>query len=248
MRTKTLALSALLGLLGAASAMAAPVYSVNGVGYINTTFPAGTFTLLTDPLIATPDNTLSNVMPNVNAQYKFAIVYSFSGGVYTTEEIGVKTNANNHSGWQNGGGDITLNPGQAVFFYNSTASPMSATFVGTIPQTNTPVSGNFPNGLTNTLNPGLNLIGSIVPASGDLCSNTITAMTFMHKFDYVYTYDPTNGGFSGQDIVQKTGTGHGYLNEWSIGDPVIDQVTYGFFYWNNQAGNVNWVENFSINP
>jgi hypothetical protein len=247
MRTKTLALSALLGMLSSASLMAQStnVYSLNAVGYINTTFPAQSYTILTCPLIAGVDangvtNSLNVVLNNTNnngAAYKHATVFQMAGGIYTVTEAGVGTAAN-ASGWAGGGSDVTLNPGQAVFFYNSTTAAMSATFVGTVPQ----------GSLTNTLTPGYNLVGSIVPTSGDLSSNSIMAATFMVKHDFVFTYDPTNGGYGPKDAIVAPGVGSGYNNEWTAGDPIIDQVSYGFFYWNNQATNETWVENFSVNP
>jgi hypothetical protein len=238
MRTKILALSAVLGALSSVSVMAQTnVYSQNAVGYINVTFPANSYTVLTCPLICSPDNTLNTVLPNTNGQYKKAKVYAFSGGNYTVTEIGSATSVA-PTGWSGGGSDITLTPGSAVFFYNSTAAAMSATMVGTVPQ----------GSLTNTLIPGYNLVGSIVPASGDLCSNSITVLTNIFKKDFVYTYDPTNGGYSGKDIVSAPGNGSGYNGQWNGGDPVIDQVGYGFFYYNNQGTNNPWVENFSINP
>jgi len=247
MRTKTLALSAVLGLIGSASVMAQNVYSVNAVGYVNVTFPANSYTILTDPLVASPDNTLSNVLPNLNGQYKKAKVYAFAGGNYTSIEVGESTSLA-PSGWSLGGADITLNPGQAVFFYNSTASAMSATLVGQVPQTSTGVvTPNLPNGLTNTLIPGYNLVGSIVPASGDL-STGLAALTNITKKDFVYTYDPTNGGYSGKDNVTAPGKGIGYNNQWSLGDPIIDQTGFGFFYFNNQTTNETWVQSFSVNP
>jgi hypothetical protein len=240
MRTKTLALSALLGMIGAASAIAQTnVYSVNAVGYINVTFPAHTYTILTCPLVCSPDNTLNTVLNNTNAQYKKAAIYAFAGGTYTTIETGVGTGVN-ASGWSSGGADVSLNPGTACFFYNSTAAAMSATFVGTVPQ-------NGAYNMTNTLIPGWNLVGSIVPAAGDLSTNPISALTNIFKKDFVYTYDQTNG-YSSKDVVTAPGIGTGYNNQWSAGDPVIEQVGFGFFYWNNSAVNNAWVENFSINP
>jgi hypothetical protein len=238
MRTKILALSAVLGALSSVSVMAQTnVYSQNAVGYINVTFPPASYTLLTCPLICSPDNTLNTVLPNTNGQYKKAIVYAFSGGNYTVTEVGASTAAY-PTGWAGGGADITLTPGSAVFFYNSTANAMGATMVGTVPQ----------GSLTNTLIPGYNLVGSIVPASGDLSTNPITQLTNIFKKDFVYTYDPTNGGYSQKDIVSAPGLNQGYNGQWVQGDPIIDQVGYGFFYWNNQATNNPWVENFTINP
>jgi hypothetical protein len=240
MRTKTLALSALLGLIGGAAAIAQNVYSVNAVGYINLTFPANTYTILTCPLICSPNNAISNILNDQNKAYKGAKVYGFANGNYTVTESGVATGFD-PSGWANGGNDIILNPGSAAFFYNSTTAAMSATFVGTVPQ-----NGTY--NMTNALNPGFNLVGSIVPASGDLSTNPITQLTNIFKHDFVYTYDPNAGGYSGKDIVGGPGSGSGYNNVWGLGDPQINQVGYGFFYWNNQATNNPWVENFTINP
>jgi hypothetical protein len=237
MRTKTLALSALLGMLGTAALVAQTnVYSLNAVGYVNVTFPAGTYTILTCPLICSPDNTLNSVLPDTNAQYKKALVYQYSGGAYTVTENGVGTGAD-PSGWGGGGADVTLNPGQAVFFYNPTAADMQATFVGQVPQ----------GSLTNALIPGYNLVGSIVPTSGDLPTNSITQLTNYTKHDFVYTYDPV-AGYSGQDSVVAPGNGSGYNNQWTGGDPVTTNVTQGFWYFNNSAATNNWVETFSVNP
>jgi len=229
-------LSALLGALGSVSVMAQTnVYSLNAVGYINVTFPAGTYTILTCPLIASPDNTLNTLLNDTNGQYRHAQVYQFSGGTYTVTESGVSTAAD-PSGWATGGADVTINPGQAVFFYNPTAAAMSATFVGTVPT----------GSLTNALNPGYNLVGSIVPASGDIATNSLIGLTNYTKHDFVYTYDPVNG-YSSQDSVVAPGNGTGYNNEWTLGDPVTTNVAQGFFYYNNATGtNYGWVENYSV--
>jgi hypothetical protein len=234
MRTKTLLLSALLGAIGSISVHAQSVYSLNAVGYINVTFAAGTYTILTCPLQASPDNTLNTLLPNTNGQYKKAQVYQYTGGSYTVTEFGVSTNAN-ATGWATGGADVTINPGQAVFFYNPTASAMTATFVGTV----------LTGPVTNALIPGYNLVGSMVPASGDLATNSIMSLTNYTKHDFVYTYDPASG-YSGQDSVVAPGIGTGYNNEWTLGDPIVSNVYDGFWYFNNASTNNNWVENYSV--
>jgi hypothetical protein len=254
MRTKTLALSSLVGLLGSVAALAQStnVYSINSVGYINTTFPANSYSILTCPLICGVDangitNSLNVVLPNTNAQYKKAQVYAFAGGTFTITEVGVGTGIA-PSGWASGGSDVSLTPGVACFFYNSTTAAMSATFVGTVPQTNNYI-------MTNPLAPGMNLVGSIIPATGDVSTNVIMQLTNIFKKDYVYTYDPTNGGFSPLENVAGAALAApgAYVNSannagWAVQDPIIDQVSYGFYYWNNQAFTNNWVENFTINP
>src|SRR5688572_17861389 len=65
MKTKTKFLTALVALAGGASLMA-QVYSVNMVGYINLTMPAG-FSLVGNQL-STGGNTLSQVFPSVPAE------------------------------------------------------------------------------------------------------------------------------------------------------------------------------------
>jgi hypothetical protein len=234
MRTKTLLLSTLLGAIGTVGLHAQSVYSLNAVGYINVTFPAATYTILTVPLQASPDNTLNTLLPNTSGQYKKAQVFQFTGGTFTVTEVGVSTNVN-ATGWATGGADVTINPGQAVWFYNPTATAMTATFVGSVltgPQ-------------TNALIPGYNLVGSIVPASGDIVSNSITSLTNVSRHDFVYQYDPVNG-YGPQDAVVASGLGTGYNNEWTAGDPVVPNVYDGFWYFNNATTNNNWVENYSV--
>jgi hypothetical protein len=235
MRTKTLLLSALLGALVSVSVHEQNVYSHNSVGYINVTFAPGTYTILTVPLVGSPDNTLNTLLPNTNGQYKKAQVFAFSGGAFTITEIGVSTNAN-ASGWATGGADVSLTPGSAVWFYNPTTAAMTATFVGTV----------LTGPVTNALIPGFNLVGSMVPASGDLATNSIMSLTNYTKHDYVYTYDPASAQYSGQDSVVAPGNGTGYDNEWTLGDPIISNVYDGFWYFNNATTNNNWVENYSV--
>jgi len=196
------------------------VYSLNAVGYITVTLPAASYTMLTDPLVETPDNTLNTVLPNTAGAYKKAKVYFFSGGSFGAPISGLATS------WSDGGGDV-LAPGHAVFFYNSTATAMTATFVGQVPT----------GSLTNTLTPGYNLVSSIVPAQGDLVTNPITLLPATKK-DFVYTYDPT-AGYSAKESFSAAG--------WSA-HPTLNQTGYGFYFFNNQATNENWVENFTINP
>jgi len=236
MRTKTLLLSALLGALGSVSVHAQNVYSLNAVGYINVTFPPASYTILTVPLVGSPDNTLNTLLPNTNGQYRHAQVFAFANGAFTITETGVAVAAN-PTGWAGGGADISLTPGTAAWFYNPEATNMTATFVGTVltgPQ-------------TNTLIPGFNLVGSIVPASGDLATNSIMSLTNTTRHDYVYTYDPI-AGYGPQDNVAAPGNGQAgsYLNEWTAGDPIISNVYDGFFYFNFASTNNYWVENYSV--
>jgi len=232
MRTKTMLLSALLGTLGSVSLMAQStnVYSLNAVGYINVALAPG-FTILSCPLICSPDNTLNTVMPNTTGQFKgWSVYFSTPGQGYTQIETGAKTS------WQLGGTN-TINPGSAVFVQNTTGSTVTLTLVGTVPQV-----GNY--NMTNTLPAGFSLVGSIVPTSGDLSTNPITAITNSAiKGDVIYVNDPVAGYASPGGIYTAAKNG-----AWVGGEPVVPNVGEGFFYQNLSGATESWVENFSVNP
>lgn len=239
MRTKTLALSAVLGALGTASLVAQTnVYSINAVGYINVTIPLG-FSIVTCPLI-TGTNTVASLFPNgpgTGGPFQYCTVFPYVDGVgFGTADIAGYAAANG-TGWQQGGHE-TLNPGQGVFFYNAASGPITATFVGTVPQ----------GSLTNQLAVGFNLVGSMVPVSGDLTTNNISTNFGpggAQAADILYIFDASAQSYetANQENLAQTA--------WRQGDPVITNVYEGFFYYNsnyNSQGTENWVENFSINP
>jgi len=244
MRTKTLLLSALLGALGSVSVHAQNVYSLNAVGYINVTLQPG-FNIVSVPLMTTPDNTIGTVLNNANGSLtgNNVFFYSPSTGLYSEDSArtigtdrGDTTNAN---GWASDGTNNAA-PGVGFWFENSTASAITVTFVGTVP------SGP----ITNTLVAGFNLVGSVVPVSGDIVSNTISMFTNYNIGDDVYTYDPTQPpatAYTEYASASGRGGGFGYLGQWqSPGDPMIPNVGQGFWYENNVGTTVNWVENYSV--
>jgi hypothetical protein len=228
MRTKTILLSALLGSLGSVSLMAQSstnVYSLNVVGYVNVTIPPNSYSIVSDPLVGSPDNTLNTLLPNSTGIYSKVKVFVYSPATGYTTDTGTKT------AWQLGGTE-TLNPGSAAFVFNpSTTTPLTLTFVGSVP------SGTQ----QNTIVPGYNLVGSIVPTSGDLVTNSISLLTNGVSKDKIYVYDPSNGYTT--YTVGKTGA-------WTPSDPIIPNVGEGFFYENNNGTTpLTWTENFSVsNP
>jgi len=225
MRTKTVLLSALLGALGSVSVHAQNVYSLNAVGYINVVANPG-FNIISCPLIASPDNTINTVLSNTNGQYKKMQVWAFNptNNPQYTEEIGSAT------GW-NAGGLTTINPGQAVWFNNVSNTPVTITFVGTVP-TGPQSTTLYPN--------SFNLVGSAVPASGDIVTNSIMLFTNFVKKDQVWTFNPTNNPSYVETIAGAAA--------WNNGDPQEAVVGGGFWYLNNQATNNYWKENYSVNP
>jgi hypothetical protein len=225
MRTKTVLLSALLGALGSVSVHAQNVYSLNAVGYINVTAIPG-FNIISCPLIASPDNTINTLLVNTNGQYKKMQVWAFdpTNNPQYFEEIGSGT------GWNNGG-LTTINPGQAVWFNNVSNFNVTLTFVGTVPTgpiSNTLIASSF------------NLIGSAVPASGDIVTNSIMNFTNFFKKDQVWTFVATNNPQYTETIASSS--------SWNNGDPQLAVVGGGFWYLNNQVTNNYWVENYSVNP
>jgi len=246
MRTKTLALSALLGMIGSASLVAQTnVYSLNAVGYINVTIVPG-FNMISCPLIASPDNTIGTLLPNggggqpTSNQYNGWAVYQWSPGInnYVADSAAAKAanNAGHVNGWT-GGGTITMNPGQAVWVSSSAGAPVIVTFVGTVPQ-------NGSSTLTQTLFPGFNMVSSAIPMSGDLVANTNTLLTgFEGGGDATYFWD-VNLSPANYDTPNNYTTKHG----WNGNDPTTTNIAQGFWYYNNGAGNETWTENFAINP
>jgi len=254
MRTKTVLLSALLGAIGSVSALAQTnVYSLNAVGYINVTVPPG-FSILSCPLVCSPDNTMNTLMNNgaggpygagafnncqVYFWYPSIANYSVDGG----RPIGTnpKTQTSNTNGWTLNGTNA-LNPGVGAWFQNTTTNTFTLTFVGTVPT----------GPITNSLTPGFTLVGSAVPMSGDLISNIISGLTNYIVNDQVYTWSPSITNY----VVYASSTnakqsGHGDGGHWSsAGDPVIPSVGEGFWYENSSASTtIQWVENYSVaNP
>jgi hypothetical protein len=241
MRTKTMLLSALLGALGSVSVMAQTnVYSLNAVGYINITIYPG-FNLISCPLIASPDNTISTLLNNSNGIYTGTILDFFSpvyGPTFdTAEPTSGKGSTSNPNGWGNDGTNI-IAPGIAVWF--DSPSNYTLTFVGTVPTGPT----------TNSLLQGYNLMSSIVPASGDIVTNSLMNLTNYNLFDSVYAFNPGPGNTT--NIAYQSGSGkgyggYGYDSNWNAnGDPILPSVGGGLIYENVNGPTVNWLENYSV--
>jgi len=249
----------MLGLIGCASAMATNVYSINAVGYINLTVPEG-YSIIADQLIATPNNQIWNVLNNDTQgtgnpgplENCEVLKYNPATGGYVVdvadasdEDSGPPLDTN---GWA-GGGLITMNPGEALWFQNNTGAPLTLTFVGTVP------SG------TNTVNlaVGYNMIASPVPFSGDLCLNA--QLTNYNDGDELLGFNntyPGSGNYKAYLVDEDDGpsVSGGYDNgtQPGVGDwvkPNLDPtmaIGQGFWYQNNSGSPSQWVQVFSINP
>jgi hypothetical protein len=242
MRTKTLALSALLGALSTASVMSqSVVYSLNAVGYITITMNPG-FNMIACQLITT-NNTVGSLLNNGTGlsgnpgPYEGSIVYKFNSGTgrYATDAADA-AGSSYADGWD-GNGTITMNPGEAIWFNNGTGAPVTATFVGTVPQG------------TNTVAAvaGFNMISSPVPFSGDIVTNM--GFTNYNDDDQFFVFNnPAPGHPTGAytvGTVDLAGGYSGYMSQWDSPDPVA-QVGQGFWY--KASAPTSWVQVFSVNP
>lgn len=169
MKAKSLLLAGAIVLSSAAGAMAqGTVFSVNAVGFVNKTFPAGKFTLAANPLIAA-DNTVQSLF--ANAQTVQVFKFNPTTSSFETANKGI-------FGWS--GANFTLVPGEAFFVNNTSASDFTATFVGNVSQ----------GSLTNTLVAGFNLVSSQVPQAGLLSTDLLMPVT---NGDQVFRFDSNTG-------------------------------------------------------
>jgi hypothetical protein len=245
MRTKTVLLTALLGALGSVSVHAQNVYSLNAVGYINVTCPVG-FSIISCPLIGSPDNTMNTVLNNGAGGYNGAlngdIVYFWQPSILNfSEDLGKPVGTNpksqtpNTNGWGANGTNI-LGPGVGAWFQNNSNTAITLTFVGQVPSA-----------VTNTLGTGFSLVGIGIPTSGDVASNTLANLTNYNIGDQVYVYHPEITNFDTYTSVSPTSKagGHGYGGDWlSAGDPIVPNVGEGFWY--DAYATIQWVENYSV--
>jgi len=218
MRTKTLLLAAALSAAGLITATAQTVYSVNAVGFVNTTVPAGAFALLANPLNQ-PTNDLATVLADAPAN---TTAYEFTPGgfqIYTKRSSGA---------WTGTGADTArLDPGKGFFVKNNGTTPFTLTFIGEVPQGT----------LTTPITTGFNLLGSKVPQAGAV--ETQLGLPAANG-DQVYTYGATGYTITTRRTSSTAWTG-------GTGEPVIG-VAQGFFLNRAAAnGGANWTRTFSVN-
>lgn len=170
MKAKSLLLAGAVVFASAAGAMAqGTVFSVNAVGFVNKTFPAGKFSLASNPLIAA-DNQVQSLFSAAPAGTQ---IFKFNplSGSFETASLGV-------FGWVNG--TTTLVPGEGFFVKNGGTSDFTITFVGNVSQ----------GSLTNSLVAGFNLVSSQVPQAGLV--TTDLAMPTANG-DQVFRFNPDTG-------------------------------------------------------
>jgi len=211
MRTKTILLSAAAIAAGLLSSVAqSNVYSVNVVGYVNTTFAGlGKYTLVANPLVA-PTNDLVALLDAVLPNKSQVLTWNGTGYVGSSKAGGI---------WS---ANLPLPVGSGFFVKTPTTSGnLTNTFVGSV------LIG-F--GQTNTvaLPAGYTLAGSPVPYAGDLTTDTnINLGDTLPNKSQMLRWDVATQGFVG--VSKGGGTWSGSLN---VG------VGEGFFI--NAKSATNW--------
>jgi hypothetical protein len=202
----------------------AQVYSVNAVGYVNTTLLPG-FNLVSNPLNNTTGNTIQNLFGTgiQGGVPPGTIVYHFNPDTdqFVTavfDDIdGVFTPPANAA--------TVIPPGTGVFVYNGGTANATCTFVGEVPQ----------DAASNQQLPqGFSIKGSTVPQEG-----TLPALQFPGgPGDIVYEWNPTTD-------QHQTAVFDDIDNAWTPAPPNI-QVGEAFFLFKATAA--TWTRNFKVNP
>jgi hypothetical protein len=217
MRTKTLLLTAALCAAGAATSMA-QVYSVNMVGYINQSIPAG-FSMIANQLNNSPNNTVAALFPapaDGTKIYKFNattggfIIMEFADGEWSAEATTQR-----------------LDPGDGAYIFAPAA--FTHTFVGEVQLTSTV---NLPRGFS--------MVGSALPQSAPLTGTPPAGLDYpIGDGDKIYRFNPATGGF----IINEFADG-----EWSLGAPPTVNVGEAFYAFNNGAAAKGWSRTFTVGP
>jgi hypothetical protein len=223
MRTKTLLLTAALSAAGIASSMAQAVYSVNAVGYVNTTLLPG-FNLISNPLDNKTGNTIGNLFgtglaggpPSGLAVYYYDATIDDYVSVFYEEELG---------GWQPAAGaNQVIPPGEGAFVL----------WPGTVNGTNTFVGEVLQAAASNQQIPaGFSIKGSTVPIAG-----TVTSMAFpVANGDAIYRWDPAIDDYTTFFYEEE-------LGGWAPSVPSLNVGEAAFVF---KAAAATWTRNFTIN-
>lgn len=251
MRTKTILLSALLGVFCSVSAMA-QVFSINAVGYINLVVPTG-FSIIANQLDSTNNNFSPLLDAQINAQngnWDTLTFYKFANGGYTSLTVDSLSATPPWDPVLGPGGVVvsdpatntTLNPGEACFINNNTGAPLTLTFVGSVRQ------GSLTNGLVTSPGGGYTMVSSQIPQAGRV---DLDLGLTENDGDYIYIYNntgtPATTGYYSYFGDSLGGSPSGW--DFTTGAPQNPTVVVGqgFFYINNSGVPLQWVRSFSIN-
>jgi hypothetical protein len=222
----------------------AQVYSVNAVGYVNVSVPAGKQAILNNPLIGT-NNNVNTIMPLPNnAGYAASALFRYDS-LANPPVFKDPIEWFDDFGWFSASDDNpTLAPGEGFYFRNANTVAANLTFVGEVPQGH----------LVNVI-PGSSRLafrGSQTPRAlplGDTTINAAGTLQFPAEAgDAVFFFNVTTARFDDpfeyfQDYGWFAATG-----DQGPAGPVINVAT-GFVVrsLNAQLSGKNWIQDFSVN-
>jgi hypothetical protein len=239
MRTKTLLLSAATLAAGVATSMAANVYSVNVVGYINVTVQPG-YNLIANQLDVDGVDSITTVLnPGTPSSQEGATTLKFSNGGFLSDTYANNTGDVGFIGWydSNTGNPSTntVPPGVGFFYFNPGATA-TLTLTGTVLQGTNSVG----------LPAGYSLISTIAPQAITL-DTTATNNFPAGEGDVFLGF--TSGTFSQNDTYANTTADVGFIGWYdsNTGNPAspTPAVGQGFFYF-NAGGSKSWSRNFEV--
>ena len=223
MRTKTLLTAVAALAIGAATSMA-QTYSQNVVGYVNVVIPAHGFQCINNPL-DDGTNTLNDLFATQPNNSTLVWYWNGSGWQSTTKRASGFTPANS----------TAFVPGIGFFVQNTSANPITNTFVGTVIQGSNTDNITYPTGYTP--------IGYVTPVAGQLEAN----LNF-HAVanDKVWTYDPALGWIAATRRASSwSGTYYVPGGSPATGQPVINP-SQGFFIQAVSVSGGVWTNNFIV--
>jgi hypothetical protein len=222
MRTKTLLLSAAALAAGVATSMAANVYSVNVVGYVNVNVTSG-YNLISNPLDVDGVDNVLTVMPVV-ADGTVLLPWLTSGSFDSPIQYIAAGN-----GWYDTGFNPATNnipPGSSFFIQSPSAGTI--TFVGTV------VQGTNHQSVT----PGYNFLASVPPIASDLDTNGFPAQDGM-----TYTTFAA-GNYSAP--IQYIAAGLGWYDTGFTQQFPTPAVAQGFVVFNPNPTTYAWTSTFTV--
>jgi hypothetical protein len=243
MRTKTLLLSAAALAAGVATSMAANVYSVNVVGYINVTTSPG-FNMIANQLDVDGVDTVQTILANAadgNALDSCQVLkYAKASASYTIDYYD-NTGFSGAPGWYDNASlnpsTNTLAPGTGFFFFNGQATNLTLTLVGTVLQGTNVVQ----------MTSGFNLISTVDPVSQALlpATNNFPANDTMQYLSFTNTTG--HGNYAVLDYYDDTGfsgpTGW-YNNASLVMETPTPAVGQGYFIFTGSSA--PWTNTFTV--
>jgi hypothetical protein len=242
MRTKTLLITIGALAVGALSSMAAPVTSINDVGYANVVTPGngGTFYLMECPFAVGVSNGVNEVFGTSLPDTSQVLTWNGAGQTFVT--VTYDSQGPNGLGWYDANEDPgllttlpTVAPGQGFFLLPT--GPVTNAFVGAVAVNN---------GATNTMNlPGNGgtyfLVGSTIPFDGSITNPTAINLNNLPDTSQVLTWNGPGQTFVTvtYDSAGPNGAGWYDANE-DPGFVAVPTVTVGTGFFVLPTGTYNW--------